>query len=279
MRHALVLALVVACSSSSSTPKTPEPAPTPTTNPASTGPLTEAQFKALHELPAGTAPALKGEMVQLGDGTKAYLALPPGPGPHPGIVIIHEWWGLNDHIKYFGDRLAAEGYAAVAVDLYGVVAADRDAAMAAMKAVDPAKAMATIRAGIDFITNDPRIKAPVQAVMGWCFGGGWSLQAAMAQPDLEGAIIFYGRLQTDPAELAKIKARVLGVFGNKDTGIPPAEVDKFEAALKQAGVRATIHRYDADHAFANPSNAPKYDEQDAADAWVKVVAFLDELRR
>jgi carboxymethylenebutenolidase len=253
--------------------------PTPTTDPASTGPLTEAQFKALHEMPAGTAPALKGAMVDLADGSKAYLALPAGAGPHPGIVVIHEWWGLNDHIKYFADRLAGEGYAAVAVDLYGVVAADKDAAMAAMKAVQPAKAMATIRAGIDFITNDARIKAPVQAVIGWCFGGAWALQAAMAQPDLDGAIIFYGRLETDPAKLATIKARVLGVFGTRDPGIPNTEVDKFEAALKQANVNATILRYDADHAFANPSNTPKYDEKSAADSWTKVVAFLDELRR
>src|SRR5687768_12526804 len=121
MRHALLLALVVACSSSSSSK--PVAPTTPTTDPASTGPLTEAQFKALHEMPAGSAPAPKGAMVDLADGTKAYLALPAGAGPHPGIVVIHEWWGLNDHIKYFADRLAGEGYAAVAVDLYGVVAA------------------------------------------------------------------------------------------------------------------------------------------------------------
>jgi carboxymethylenebutenolidase len=278
MRHALLLSLVVACSSSSSTPAKPTP-PTPTTDPASTGPLTEAQFKALHELPPESAPAPKGEMIDLAGG-KHYLALPAGPGPHPGIIVIHEFWGLNGHMKHWADRLAGAGYAALALDLYkGTVAADRDGAMAAMKAVVATEAMTTIRGGLDFLTNDARIKAPVQAVIGWCFGGAWSLQTAMAQPDVDAAIIYYGRLETDPAKLGTIKARVLGVFGTRDAGIPNAEVDKFEAALQQAGVKATIHRYDADHAFANPSNVAKYDEKNASDAWAKVLAFLDEVRR
>ena len=234
----------------------------------------------MHTLPSGQTPALKGEMITLADGSKAYLSLPPGPGPHPGIVVIHEFWGLNDHIKHWADRLTTAGYAAVAVDLYGgVVATDRDTAVATMKAVDNTKALATLRAGLDFITNDARIKAPVQAVIGWCFGGAWSLQTAIANADVDGAIIYYGRLETDPEKLKPIKAKLLGVFGNQDKGIPPEEVNKFEAALKQAGVTATIHRYDADHAFANPSNTEKYDEKNAGDAWSKVLAFLGELKR
>ena len=272
MRIAL-LCLLVACSSSSA-PKTS----TVESHPASTGSLTEAQFKALHELPGATPAKGKGERIDLAGG-KAYLSLPAGPGPHPGIIVIHEWWGLNGHIELYADRLASAGWAALAVDLYGgVVATDRDTAMAAMKAVDNTKGMATVRAGLDFLANDARIKAPVQAVIGWCFGGAWSLQTAIHQPDVDGAIIYYGRLETDPEKLKPIKARVLGVFGNKDEGIPPAEVDKFEAALKQAGVIAVIHRYDADHAFANPSN-PKYDEKNASDAWTKVLGFLESLRR
>ena len=275
MRIAL-LALLIACSSSS--PK-PPPAPTPTTtNPASTGPLSEAEFKALHELPGKEPGPRKGQRITLADGSQAYLSLPAGDGPHPGIVVIHEWWGLNGHIEAWADRLASAGWAALAVDLYGgVVATDRDTAMATMKAVDSTKAMATIRAGLDFLAKDARIEAPTQAVIGWCFGGAWSLQTAIHQADVDGAIIYYGRLETDPEKLKSIKARVLGVFGNKDEGIPPAEVDKFEAALKQAGVGAEIHRYDAHHAFANPSN-PKYDEPNAADAWSKVLAFLTSLR-
>lgn len=232
----------------------------------------------MHELPPESSPG-KGVKVDLADGSKAYLALPAGPGPHPGIVVIHEWWGLNGHIEHWADRLATAGWAALAIDLYsGKVTADRDSAMVAMKAVEPAKALATLHAGVEFLKNDARTKSPVRAVIGWCFGGAWSLQTALAEPDLAGAIIYYGQLETDPTKLAAIKAKLLGVFGNKDKGIPPADVDKFEAALKQAGVTATIHRYDADHAFANPSN-PKYDEANASDAWTKVLAFLDALRR
>lgn len=278
MRSVLVLLLTVACSSSS--PKNTQPASSsPSSTPSSTGPLSEAQFKAMHELPTAGPAQRKGQPVTLADGSKGYLSLPAGTGPFPGIVVIHEWWGLNPNIEHWADRLASAGWAALAIDLYnGTVATDRDTAMAAMKAVDSTKAMATLRAGLDFLTTDERTKSPVQAVIGWCFGGAWSLQTALAQPDIEGAIVYYGQLETDPTKLSAIKARLLGVFGNKDQGIPPAEVDKFEAALKQAGVSAQIHRYDADHAFANPSN-PKYDEANAADAWAKVLAFLDTLRR
>ncbi|MDQ3367836.1 MAG: dienelactone hydrolase family protein [Myxococcota bacterium] len=274
----IAVAWVAACASPPSQPTTTPAAPPTQPGPASTGPLTEAQFKALHELPTAGPTVRQGQPIQLADGSKAYLALPAGPGPHPGILVIHEWWGLNPNIEHWADRLASAGWAAVAVDLYGRVATTRDEAMAAMKAVDPAKAKATIAAGLELLTKDPRISAPVTATIGWCFGGAWSLQAAIAQPELDGAIIYYGHLETDPTKLAPIKARLLGVFGTRDEGIPLAEVDKFEAALKQVGVRAEIHRYDAVHAFANPSN-PKYDEASAADAWTKVLAFLGSLHK
>jgi carboxymethylenebutenolidase len=209
---------------------------------------------------------------------RAYLSLPAGSGPHPGIVVIHEWWGLNGHIERWADRLASAGWAALAVDLYdGKVATDRDAAMAAMKSVEPARALAVLGEGLTFLAGDARVKAPVRAVIGWCFGGGYALQAAQTFPDLDGAVMFYGRFEPEAAKLRPIRARVLGIFGDRDPGIPRAEVDKLEAALKEAGVTAQILHYDADHAFANPSN-PKYDEQNAADAWARVLAFLEELR-
>ena len=278
MRIAVLLALV-ACSSKSPAPATTTPAPVTENKPAETGGLSEEEFKALHTPPApGQAPVLHGETIDLA-GTKAYLSLPEGKGPFPAIIVIHEWWGLNENIEHWADRLAKTGWAALAVDLYGgTVAKTPDEAMAAMKTVDPAKASATIDAAIDFVSKDPRIAAPKRAVIGWCFGGGWSLQTALDHPELDGAIIYYGQLETDPAKLAAIKAQLLGVFGNEDKGIPPAKVNEFEAALKKAGVRETIYRYDAEHAFANPSN-PKYDEKASADAWSHVVAFLDNLKK
>lgn len=275
MRIAALAATFVLAACSSKPPQAT--APTESTNkPAETGPLTEEEFKALHALPEKASVELHGQTIDLA-GTKAYLSLPAGKGPFPGIVVIHEWWGLNEHVEHWADRLASAGWAAVAVDLYGgKVATTRDDALAALKAVDEDQAHATIGAAIDFLGKDPRIQAKTRAVVGWCFGGGWSLQTALAHPELQGAIIYYGQLETDPAKLSAIKANVLGIFGNQDKGIPPETVDTFEAALKAAGVKAEIHRYDAEHAFANPSN-PIYDEKAAADAWSRVLAFLGSL--
>jgi carboxymethylenebutenolidase len=278
MRFALI-ALLVACSSSS--PKQAPPPPTPTESgvrPSSTGPLTEEEFKAMHS--AAPAPGTyepHGAPIEI-KGTKAYLSLPEGKGPFPAIIVIHEWWGKNANIEHWADRLATAGWAAIAVDLYsGTVATDKEGAMAAMKAVDDAKAAATISAALEFASTDPRIMATRKAVIGWCFGGGWSYKTALAHPELAGAIIYYGQVDTDAQKLAPIKAKVLGVFANKDKGIPPATVDAFEAGLKQAGVTATIYRYDAEHAFANPSN-PIYNEAAASDAWSHVLEFLASLR-
>jgi len=236
-------------------------------------PISEKEFKELHELTKEERPRPLGTMVKVGD-MQAYLTLPKGGAPRPGIVVIHEWWGLNEHIKYWADRLAADGYAALAVDLYeGKVATTRDDAMQYMKSVDPAKAIARLKAAHAFLVKDSRTKAPKTGCVGWCFGGGWSLKLALAEPELDAAVIYYGRLVTDPEKLKAIKANVLGVFGNQDRGIPPATVAKFEKALVEAKVEHAILRYDAKHAFANPSSG-RYDEKSAADAWEHVRAFF-----
>jgi carboxymethylenebutenolidase len=238
------------------------------------GGLSEEQFKALHALPAAGAPAPKGTMIDVA-GSRAYLSLPEGAKPPlPGVVVIQEWWGLNDHIKHWADRLAADGYAALAVDLYGGrVATTRDSAMAYMQSVDEARAREILLAAHALLASDPRIAATRRGCIGWCFGGAWSLRLAMAAPDLDAAVIYYGHLESDPEKLAAIRAPVFGVFGNKDPSIPPAAVDAFAAGLEKAGVEHQILRYDAEHAFANPSNA-RYDQKSAADAWRQVRAFL-----
>lgn len=266
---------LTACKKDGPRPASP-PVSSPEAQPSSTGPLDEASFKALHELREGAAPPRTGQAIELAGG-RAYLALPPGAtGPVPGIVVIHEWWGLNEHIEHWADRLASAGYAALAVDLYrGTVATTPDDAMATMKAVDNRQAAATIAAALEYLANDPRIRAPKRGVIGWCFGGAWSLQTALAHPELDAAVVYYGRLETDPQKLAAIEAPLLGIFGNKDEGIPPAEVDKFDAALDTAKVEHTIERYDAHHGFANPSGRG-YDEAAASDAWGKVLAFFGE---
>jgi carboxymethylenebutenolidase len=239
-----------------------------------TGVLDEKEFAALHDLKNEKAPKPTGTMVQVGQ-EHHYLALPTtGKAPFPAVLLIHEWWGLNDHIKHWADRLAADGYATLAVDLYGGKSATtREEATAAMKAVDEAKAKATLLAAFDFLGSDGRIMAKKRACVGWCFGGGWSLQLAIAQPKLDAAVVYYGRLVDDGKQLAAIQAPMLGIFGNKDTGIPPKSVDAFEAAMKAQKRDLRVLRYDAGHGFANPSGAA-YDQENATKAWTEVRGFL-----
>lgn len=229
--------------------------------------LTEAQFKALHELRTDQLPAPLGETVRIGE-TDAYLSLPKdAKAPLPAVVVIHEWWGLNDHVRHFTDRLAGQGYAALAVDLYrGKVTTNSDSAYAAMKEVDPARSKATLQAALAFLKTDSRVKATRLGSIGWCFGGGWSLQTAILAPELSACVIYYGRLESDPAVLAPIQAEILGVFGTQDQAISMESVGAFEKALTTAKKKHTIRKYDAVHAFANPSN-PKYDQKSAEDAW------------
>jgi carboxymethylenebutenolidase len=271
----LVATLLAACGSSGGERTSAEAAPPPPAKHPATGPLSEEAFKALHQLDSTPRPPPKGQAVEIA-GTRAYLSLPEGASaPLPGVLVIHEWWGLNDNIKHWSDRLAAAGYAALALDLYGgVVATDPDTAMKTMKAVDEEKALTVVKAGHQFLVSDARVRAPKTGAIGWCFGGAWSLQAAIALPDLDADVVYYGHVPTEAEKLKPIKAKVLAVFGNRDESIPPPTVNAFEAGLKQAGVNARVLRYDADHAFANPSSK-KYDQGDAAAAWQEVRAFLD----
>ena len=237
----IAAAILPACARTSSPPAAPAPAPEAaaaagsTVPLAATGPVRETEFKALHQLRTDEKTPTRGTTIDLG-GTRAYLSLPAGArAPLPAIVVVHEWWGLNRNIELWADRLAGDGWAALASDLYGgQVATTPDDAIRYMKGVDPAAAAKTITAAIDFLGQDPRIRARTRAVVGWCYGGGWSLQAALAHPELDGAIIYYGRLDTDPAHLRAIKARVLGFFGNQDPSIPPAEHNRSSPSTTRA---------------------------------------------
>ncbi|MEM7154402.1 MAG: dienelactone hydrolase family protein [Myxococcota bacterium] len=260
----------------------PQPVPAPALDTAevpettNTGILDEADFAALHQLTDDKAPLPRGEELELA-GARVYLSLPAeATAPLPAVVVIHEWWGLNEHIKHWTDRLAEDGYAALAVDLYGgQVATDRETALALMKGVDEARAQEILAAAHQFLADDGRVKADKRGVVGWCFGGGWSLQHALSHPDLDAAVIYYGRLETDPKVLGTINAPVMGVFGNQDAGIPPAAVDAFADGMKDAGKSLTVHRYDAQHAFANPSSG-RYNPEAAEDAWGHARAFFSE---
>jgi len=274
---ALVVGILAACERSASDPGTTAPPADGAEEPkplGNTGMLDEEEFKRLHELRDDQAPAPRGIEIEIA-GSRAYLSLPESSKPPlPAVLVIHEWWGLNDHIRHWTDRLAADGYAALAVDLYGGKTADdaRDA-MKLMQSVDDARAQEILSAAHRFLREDPRIAATRRGVIGWCFGGGWSLQHAIATPDLDAAVFYYGRPVTDETALAKIHAQLLGVFANRDKSIPPEAVDEFALALKRAGKTIELHRYDAEHAFANPSGA-RYDVTAASDAWEHVREFL-----
>lgn len=278
MKNARVLAFALMSVPAVASPISQEPKP-PQEKPAETkkeltGEISEEEFKRLHELKKEAAPPRKGTMVDV-SGTRAYLSLPEGAKtPIPGIVVIHEWWGLNDHVMHWADRLAADGYAALAIDLYGgMVATTPDEAMAAMKKVDEKKAVETLLAAHRFLREDARIRAEKRGVIGWCFGGKMSLKLALAAPDLDAAVMYYGHPVVDPKELEPLRAPLLGLFGSKDKSIPPSVVEQFDEALTAAEKEHEILSYEAEHAFANPSGA-RYDEEHAAAAWAMVRAFL-----
>lgn len=212
------------------------------------------------------------------DTVKGILYTPVGKGPFPGIVVIHEWWGLNDWVKAQASKLADQGYAALAIDLYrGKVADNSDTAHELSRGVPEDRALRDLHAAVAFLQSQPNIRKDRIASIGWCMGGGYSLDVALQEPTLAATVINYGHLSTDPAAIQKIHAAILGNFGAQDKGITPEDVKNFEAALKQAGKRADIKIYpDAGHAFANPGNKNGYRAADAADAWQRTVKFLNE---
>ena len=196
-------------------------------------------------------------------------------GPLPGIIVIHEWWGLNDNIRSMADQLAGEGYQALAVDLYGgQTGSTPDEAMALMSASMERAAALTenVKQAFAFLEGDGQKVGTI----GWCFGGGWSLGAALALPDqVDATVIYYGRLVTDAEALEPLQMPIIGFFGAEDQGIPVDSVRAFEQALEALEKDATIHVYDgADHAFANPSGR-NYQAEPADDAWEKTLAFFE----
>ncbi|MBD3880724.1 dienelactone hydrolase family protein [Phormidium tenue FACHB-886] len=207
-----------------------------------------------------------------------YLARPTdATAPLPGIIVIHEWWGLNENIETMTQRLAGEGYAALAVDLYeGQVAENPDQARGLTQAVsqNPQRAGENLRQAYQYL--DTEQQAPKIASLGWCFGGSWSLQTALLLPtELDAAVIYYGgQLVTDADRLRALEMPILGLFGSLDDNPPVETVRQFESALKTVGKSPEIHIYEgADHAFANPSGT-RYNADAAEDAWKRTTAFL-----
>jgi carboxymethylenebutenolidase len=211
-----------------------------------------------------------------GDETvKAILYKPDGKGPFPGMIVIHEWWGLNDWVKDQAAKLAGQGYEALAVDLYrGKVATTRDEAHE-LSRVPQDRVKRDLHAAFVFLQSQPDVKKDRIGAIGWCMGGGFSLQVALQEPELAADVINYGDVSASPDELKKLNAPVLGLFGAQDRGITPDDVKKFGDQMDKLGKKADITIYpDAGHGFQNPVNGPGYNAKDTADAWKKINDFF-----
>jgi carboxymethylenebutenolidase len=222
--------------------------------------------------------ASKTQTVQIKSGDETisgFLALPDGGGRHPGLVVIHEWWGLSDWVKEEAEKLAEQGYVALAVDLYrGKVTADPSVAHELMRGLPQDRAVRDMESAFNFLAARPDVDAAKIGSIGWCMGGGLSLQLAVHEPRLAACVVNYGSMPTDAAAIAAIHAPILGNFGAKDQGITPADVHAFEKAMQSAGKTFDAKIYDdAGHGFENPNNKDGYRAADTADAWSRITAF------
>lgn len=230
-------------------------------------------------LSMGIAKADQGCEVKYGPDKQysGYLVRPEGNGPFPGLVVIHEWWGLNANIRSEADKLAKAGYVALAVDLFGRSTTNPEEARKLTQGLDQQKATVQLLAAVDFLRSLSYVRADKVGSIGWCFGGGQSLRLAIVDPRLASAVIYYGQPITDVDQLEKIKAPILGIFGEADQSIPIAKTREFDQALTKAGVRHKIYTYPgAGHAFANPTRSDSYRPEAASDAWNKTLAFLQQ---
>ena len=196
----------------------------------------------------------------------------PAALPAPAVILVHEWWGLNDQIKSVAAALAETGYLAVAIDLYdGQVTDDPQTARGLVGAVDAGAATDTCASWVNWLRSHEDGTGKVGTV-GWCFGGGWSLNASLAAP-VDATVVYYGRVKKGRGRLASLAGPVLGHYATRDKWINQAMVDGFESEMAAAGKSAESHWYEADHGFANPTSA-RYDEEDAALAWQRTLAFF-----
>lgn len=210
------------------------------------------------------------------DTVQGFLYTPSGKGPFPAIVVIHEWWGLNDWVKEEAQKFAAQGYVALAVDLYrGKVASDPGTAHELMRGLPQDRAIRDMKAAFAYLTTRPEVDKNKIGSVGWCMGGGLSLQLAIHEPKLAACALNYGSMPTDAADIARIKAPILGNFGADDQGITPGDVHAFEKAMKAANKSVDMKIYDgAGHAFENPNNKGGYRPDAAANAWARMVEFF-----
>jgi carboxymethylenebutenolidase len=205
-----------------------------------------------------------------------YLATPSSSGKHPAIIVIQEWWGLDEWIRQNADRFAGQGYVALAPDLYhGHVATTPDEAHELMRGLPEDRAIADLKGAFEALAARPDVDPARIGVIGWCMGGGYALQFTAAEPRLAASVVNYGHLLTDSQNIARIKAPLLGNFGEADRGIPAADVTAFEKTLRSQGKSADFKLYPAaGHGFMNPNNQAGYSKAAAGEAWKRIDDFF-----
>ena len=227
---------------------------------------------------------LENKTIQYFDDAKGYLVYPVSTNDSqrklPAVVMIHEWWGLNQNIKDMANLLAKNGFVVLAADLYHGKVTDNP--KLAMELVQTARdnqniSTANLQAAVKYLSSAPNVDNKKIVSLGWCFGGGQSLQLAQNSQvhPLAATILYYGTpLVTDNESISKIKWPVLGIFGDKDEAIPIAEINQFRSSLNESGIKNEIHVYSGvGHAFANPSG-DSYAPEETADAWQRTLSFL-----
>ncbi len=231
-----------------------------------------------------TSAAVTNVTFTAGDGAVigGYLARPDGAedgASLPGVLMVHEWWGLNAEIAEMADKLAAEGYIVLAPDTYrGSLATTVPGALLLRISAPTERVNGDMQAAFDYLAALPEVDAARIGVMGFCYGGGVALRHAVANAAIAATINLYGDTIDDPAgfgALNRTNTPVLGIFGAEDAQIPVAEVEAFERALSQTGIPHTVTIYPGvGHAFVNPASIAAGGA--AANAWAQILAFLSE---
>ncbi|MCS7229042.1 MAG: dienelactone hydrolase family protein [Candidatus Kryptonium sp.] len=206
----------------------------------------------------------------------AFLAVPKIKGKFPAIILIHEWWGLTDWEKENATRFASQGYVAIAVDLYrGKLAKTPEEARSYMQSLSLNTVIRDIKSTLEYLKSRNDVIPDKVGIIGWCMGGGFALRSLIEIPDLAAGVICYGRLVEDEQQLEKINAPILGIFAEKDRGIPTDAVKNFEEKMKKLGKKIEVKIYpDVNHAFMNPNNKNNYDEISTKNAWDLIDKFF-----
>ncbi|MGP4046072.1 dienelactone hydrolase family protein [Streptomyces sp. 2A115] len=231
----------------------------------------------MSETPRSTGAPAHQNLTFPSGGTTAhgYLALPPA-GQGPGVIVIQEWWGLTDHIADVTERLAREGFVALAPDLYGGnVAHDSSEAFRMMQDLPVPRGVELLSGAVDHLLAMPEVTSETVGSVGFCMGGGFVLYQAATDPRVSAAVPFYGVILGETPDFSGLKAQVLGHYGERDASIPVESLDSLRDTIReQSGITPDLRVYPADHAFFNDGRPEAHDPESSAQAWRSTVDFL-----